>query len=325
VEHLTIPLLEKLTSPGPRLQWISGWLINEIWSGTLFNTLGPTEYLRKGEEVVNNFEVLISSSAPRVYDELLSQNNPDRGILTALADKDTAVVVFDGLSLREIPMMIRLAEKSRCTVKEVGCSCASIPSETISFINRELPCGRIGPSQLQGRKELKEKGIAIYYTPHPTQRVSIEDATQSIIVWSAFPDNTYTDSGAKFENHFENINVQFETAWMNTVQQIKGKSRVIITSDHGYVFFGTGMDFLRTSAETKVLNNYFGNNRFAFLSEKPSPPVSDDIVVDTANQVAMVRGRVRTRSTGESATKLYRHGGLSLMEMLVPWIVLEVE
>jgi hypothetical protein len=299
--------------------------MNEIWSGTLFNTLGPTEYLRKGEEAVNNFEVLISSSAPRVYDELLSQNNSDRGILTALADKDTAVVVFDGLSLREIPMMIRLAEKSRCTVKKVGYSCASIPSETISFINRELPCGRIGPSQLQGRKELKEKGIAIYYTPHPTQRISIEDTTQSIFVWSAFPDNTYTDSGAKFENHFENINVQFETAWMNTVQQIKGKSRVIITSDHGYVFFGTGMDFLRTSVETKVLNDYFGNNRFAFLSEKPSPPVSDDIVVDTANQVAMVRGRVRTRSTGESATKLYRHGGLSLMEMLVPWIVLEVE
>lgn len=325
MEYLTIPLLEKLISPGPRLSWISEWLMNDVWNGARYNALGPTEYLRKGEEDVNNLEVLISSSAPRIYDELLSQNSPDKGILSVLVDKDTAVVVFDGLSLREVPMMIRLAEKSRFTIKEVGCSYASIPSETLSFVNRELPFGRIGPSQLQTRKELKERGIVAYYTSHPTQRVSVEDTGQATFIWSAFPDNTYNDSGAKFESHFENISTQFETAWMNTVQQIKGRHRIIITSDHGYVFFGTGMDFLRTSAETKVLNDYFGNNRFVFLSEKPSPPDSDDIVIDTVRQVAMVRGRVRTRSTGDSATKLYRHGGLTLMEMLLPWLVLEVE
>jgi hypothetical protein len=33
---------------------------------------------------------------------------------------------------------------------------------------------------------------------------------------------------------------------------------------------------------------------------------------------------VKTHSTGEAATKLYKHGGLSLMEMLTPWIKIEV-
>lgn len=47
-------------------------------------------------------------------------------------------------------------------------------------------------------------------------------------------------------------------------------------------------------------------------------------VVTPPAQIAMVKGRVKTKSTGEAAVKLYKHGGLSLMEMLTPWVVLGV-
>lgn len=323
MEYLSIPLLGKLTDPGPRLPWISDWLIKDVWSNSFYETLSPTEYLKRGEDTVNRFEVLVASTADRTYRELLAPPAQDKTILNVLSDKETAVVIFDGLSLREIPIMLQLADKSHLKVKEAVYSHAAAPSETLDFVNREFNCGRIGPSQLQGRTELKSRSIAAYYTSNPIQRVVITDDNMAILIWSAFPDNTYTDSGAKFENHFENIHVQFETAWMNSVQQIKGKKRIIITSDHGYAFFGTGMDFIRTSAEIRELNDYFGNNRYAFLSDKPTPPESDDIVIDADKHVAMVKGRIRTKSTGESAAMLYRHGGLSLMEMLTPWIVLE--
>lgn len=104
----------------------------------------------------------------------------------------------------------------------------------------------------------------------------------------------------------------------------KGEKQDHHTSDHGYIFFGTGMDFVRSSQETQKLNEYFGNDRYAYLKENPNPPLSDDIIRDTNRHVALIKGRVKTRSTGEAATKLYKHGGLSLMEMLTPWIVLEV-
>jgi hypothetical protein len=39
----------------------------------------------------------------------------------------------------------------------------------------------------------------------------------------------------------------------------------------------------------------------------------------------MLRGRIKNRPRGPSSNKVYRHGGLSLMEMLTPWIVLEKE
>lgn len=316
-------MLDRLTQSGQRLPWIKRWLLDEIWSSDRYNTMTRMDYLKSGEEAVNNFEMLISSTADRIYGELLAGPGPERNILSLLADKGTAVVVIDGLSLREVPTFVKLAETSGFKIEAKDCSLAAIPSETMDFIDREFQCGRIGPSQLPGRRELTDKGITAIYTTTPTQSLGHYDDATSLLIWSSFPDNTYNDAGARFESHFEHIHVQFETLWMNTVQQAKNKNRIVITSDHGYVFFGTAMDFPRSPSETRILNECFGNNRYVRLSEKPDHPKTDDIIVDTGKQVAMIKGRIRARSTGEAATKLYRHGGLSLMEMLTPWMVLE--
>ncbi len=324
MEHFNLSLLEKLTNAGPRLPWIKKWLIEEIWSRSHYHAVSPIAYLKKGEESVNRFETLIAASADRIYDELLSLPDTGKSLFNVLSDSQTAVVVFDGLSLREIPIMIKLAEKSGFKIEETSCSHAAIPSETMTFAERELKCTGVGPSQIAGRRELTDRGITALYSGSPTQSIGNIKENTALLVWSAFPDNTYNDSGARFDHHFEHIHVQFETAWMNTVQQIKGKNRIIITSDHGYIFFGTGMDSVRSSQETQKLNDYFGNDRYAYLKENPHPPPSDDIIIDARRQVALVKGRVKTRSTGEAAAKLYKHGGLSLMEMLTPWIVLEV-
>ena len=321
LDHL---ILDRLTKPGPRLPWITQWLLDEVWSDERYETLSRAEYLKGGEETVNNFEILISAAADGVYNELLAGPAPEKNIFKQLADEKTAVVVIDGLSLRELPTIVKLAGVSGFTVTEKGCSLAAVPSETMDFIEREFACGRIGPSQLPGRGELTSRGITAIYTASPTQNLGTYDEKTSLLIWSAFPDNTYNDAGARFESHFEHIHLQFETLWTNTVQRIRNKKRIVITSDHGYVFFGTGMDFVRNLTEIRALNEYFGNNRSVRLSENPDYPKTNDIVVDEGKQVAMIKGRIRTRSTGEAATKLYRHGGLSLMEMFAPWIVLEI-
>lgn len=323
--NLTLSLLDQLTYPGPRLPWIRKWLIEDVWNRQLYESRKPTEYLMQGEWAVNNFESIISATADRVYGEFPVPSESDKSFLKILSDKNAAVVVFDGLSLREIPIILQLSESSGLKVKKTDCSCAAIPCETIDFVERELGCGRVAPSQLPGRKDLRDKGITVVYTNNITQPVSDADPDNALLVWSSFPDNTYRDSGAKFVNHFEHIHVRFETAWMNIVQRLKNRKRIIITSDHGYVFFGTGMDFplISQDRESRELNAYFGNDRYAILSENPDPPESDNIFVDTQKQVAMLKGRVKTRSTGEAAAKLYKHGGLSLMEMFIPWVELE--
>ncbi len=324
MEIMDQALFNKLTEPGSRLAWIIEWLLEEVWSPERYQTLSPVEFLRSGEEKINRFEMLAASAADRIYGELLSVPDPSRNLLGALSDPNTAVVVFDGLSIREAPMILALAYKSGLPVSLTGTSQAAIPSETMDFIERELPCGHIAPSQLQTRRELREKGIVAIYSKDITQPLSGEYEHSPLLVWSSFPDVTYKDSGARFESHFENIHTLFETAWINIVQAIKGKQRIIITSDHGYIFFGTGMDFPRNSSEMRGLNACFGNDRNVSLEKKSDIPVSDDIYRCESQKTAMIKGRVRTKSTGDAARKLYKHGGLSLMEMITPWIELEV-
>lgn len=323
MQGLTRGLLDDLIMPGPRLPWIKKWLIEEVWTLPLYNSMSHIEYLKAGEDKVNRFEELASFTADRIYMELLSPPETGKSLLNVLRE-DTAVVVFDGLSLREIPIILKLSERSGIRVNEVDSSIAAIPSETMDFVEREFQCGKVSPTSLQTRSELKNRGITAVYTNNITQGINAPDGNSPLLVWSAFPDNTYKDSGSKFENHFDNIHIQFETAWMHTVQQIKGRKTIIITSDHGYVFFGTGMDRTSSDREIRELNNYFGNNRNKSLSDSPHPPKSDDIIIDEGKGIAIIKGRIKTRSTGDAATKLYKHGGLSLMEMLTPWVVLEV-
>ena len=44
-------------------------------------------------------------AAARLYGELLANPAPERSLMGVLKDADVAVVVFDGISLREIPML----------------------------------------------------------------------------------------------------------------------------------------------------------------------------------------------------------------------------
>jgi hypothetical protein len=116
----------------------------------------------------------------------------------------------------------------------------------------------------------------------------------------------------------------YGTAWRNTVMQISRGRRIVITSDHGYIFFGAGFDSTRPNDVCALLDQ----DRFkVFGADEKMPNRTDEpgLQVFDEKRLAMLRGRIKNRPKGPSANKVYRHGGLSLMEMLTPWIVLEKE
>lgn len=316
-------VFERLTTPGPRLPWLQEWLLGEVWSRARYDAMNPIEYLERGESKVNALEEIIAASAPRVYDELTVDPSPERDLRAFLMNqRPSTAVVFDGLSLREIPAALNLVERSGLSVVEVGLAFAATPSETMDFVAQRLRVGNIAPSQLPTRGELRDAGISAFYYNAPTQRHTLDRDAQSLLLWSAFPDQTYTDSGARFKEHFQEIHTLFESAWMNTVQQIPRGRKILVTSDHGYVFFGSNLSFARNNAAVRPLTQLMGGERFYRLGsgDVPSHP---DLAILQHRGVAMIRGRVQTHSTGQSSSKLYKHGGLSLMEMLTPWIVLQ--
>jgi len=315
-------IILKLSDPGLRIPWLWEWLKNDVWSVQRYTNLKTDDYLREGERQVCALEDVIASAADRTYLELVQKNLSGRSILEMLKDHQTAVIVFDGLSIREMPLIETLSNKSGFRILESGYAVASVPSETLEFIHQNLSLENVGPSQLPTRRELKEKGIKVVYAESSSASPNL-DYKEPLLVWSAFPDNKYLDSDARFAEHFGNIHTLFESAWINLVQGVRGKRRIVITSDHGYIYFGTGLDVQRSNKDQKILNDYFGNDRNKVISNGPVPN-QNDIYLDAARNVAVIKGRVKTRSTGAAAQKLYKHGGLSLMEMLVPWVVLEI-
>src|SRR5712692_8426903 len=162
---LTREALERLIAPGARLPWIQEWLLGSVWTAQRYETLGALRYLERGERDVNDLEEVLAAAAPRVYDELLDAPAADRDIRKFLdgAPGSCAAVIFDGLSLREIPLLLRLAARSGLVAQAVGTSLAAVPSETVDFVETRLGAGRISPSQLPTRRDLKDRGIAAYY------------------------------------------------------------------------------------------------------------------------------------------------------------------
>jgi len=323
VPSFTREMFSRICEPGPRLDWLAGWLTGCVWSPERFAQMPPAAYLEQGERIVNEVEEVIAAAAPRVYDEL-TVVPPDRDLARFLDGSDrSVVVVFDGLSLRELPGLLRLAEQSGLKTVETGVNLAALPSETLDFIEQRLGCPRCAPSQLTGRRDLRERGAAAYYYGHPGERHALDDAARCLLLWSAFPDNTYSDSGARFVEHFAHIQSQLQSAWNATVMSAPRGRRILVTSDHGYVFLGSGLSFARSPADLRQLSAYLGGERHARISERGEPPTDADLMVYKDRDVAVLKGRVQPHPPGPAAGKLYKHGGLSLMEMLTPWLLLE--
>ncbi|MGO8744421.1 MAG: hypothetical protein ACLQNE_00395 [Thermoguttaceae bacterium] len=303
------------------------WLMEEVWSEGNYCGKQPEPYLQEGEQVVNEMEQVIAAAANRIYDELLQPVPADRNLREFLTSgAPCAAVVFDGLSLREMPLLKTLAGQSGLRIVEERWSLAAIPSETVDFVAGRLGVGMISPSQLPTCGQLRSSGIATYYLEQVNQRRMLDPSAPALLVWSAFPDYRYKERDARFPELFENLHNMLMTAWQNSVQDILQNApgrRILVTSDHGYVFFGSGCSFSWDNPAVAPLTSYFGGERFARLADRPDPPQHRGIAILQDCGVAMVRGRVQTHPRGEGSHKLYKHGGLSLMEMLVPWVVME--
>jgi hypothetical protein len=319
---LNSDLLRRLTSPEPRLPWITDWLLKEVWSPERFKAAEPEDYLVQGEQAVHAFEELLVSSAGQFYDELAAASVQAPGLLENLA-ASSAVVVFDGASLREIPLFLGKAEESGFHVVEAVVGMAALPSTTTAFVSTRLIGKEVAPKNLPQRKELKENGIRAFYMDDAISTHQVKPVNgETILIWSAFPDITYQDSDARFARHFADMQKLYDTAWRNTVMQIPRGRRIVITSDHGYIFFDAGLDSMRPNDVCKWLDQ----DRFKVFGageKMPNRANEPGLQVFEERRLAMLRGRIKNRPKGPSANKVYRHGGLSLMEMLTPWIVLE--
>jgi hypothetical protein len=178
----------------------------------------------------------------------------------------------------------------------------------------------ISPSALHTRRELREQGIQAYWIRQPTDQVRIEDESETVLLWMRFPDMRFMDTHAASADLFDSIWDMLQTVWLRTVQRVPDSRPVLVTSDHGYIFLGPGLSEPRLDGVDRPLE---GKRYREFSATEELPERRSGLWIDPARRLAVVAGRVHNRPQATSpSNSMYRHGGLSLMEMLTPWLVL---
>lgn len=236
-----------------------------------------------------------------------------------------AVLILDGLSLRELPWLLQGAKERGLTVHDVSVNASELPGETNAFA-RALGFG--SRSQLQNNGG----GLAHKLQPAYTECVDMPwkdcegliNSTPNWVFWHHWPDSKVHDGagagqGLDILTRDAAEQLSSDDFWA-FVERLATGRRLVITSDHGYAATGLFPD-----AEGEVgqfLKKTFSSGRSASGAGNTGPfvpPVALQINSPHGAHL-LALGRLKWRSQGGYPT--LTHGGLSLLEVLSPFVEL---
>lgn len=260
-----------------------------------------TNYFSELEPWLSSFEQAIYDLDPRVYETIISKSSRRSQVDKTMDLSNYALVVMDGLSLRESFLLSKNLREKWDT--QLTYDVTTLPTDTCFFSLRHL--GTNAPSELKKRKNL----------PYDFEEiVNIEDLAKintsekkKLIIWVREPDKTLHEFREKFR--IDDISQAYEKAKniSNALIPILRENfhRVDLTSDHGYV---------TDPHSWKCLEDFPSDLRYTIT------------IPDTMKQYCMkcreywlLIGRYNTLKRGRHGN--IRHGGLSLMEAITPWLI----
>lgn len=236
-----------------------------------------------------------------------------------------AVLILDGLSLRELPWLLQGATERGFTIHRVSASASELPGETNQFA-RAL--GFASRSQLQNNGG----GLAHKLQPSRTECVDMPwkdcegliDGTPNWVFWHHWPDSKVHDgagAGQGLDILVRDAAQQLSSdEFWTFVERIATGRRLVITSDHGYAASGYFPD--ADGEVGQFLKKTFSSGRSTAGTTDAGPfvpPVALQINGPHGEHL-MALGRWKWKSQGGYPT--LTHGGLSLLEVLSPFVEL---
>jgi hypothetical protein len=233
-----------------------------------------------------------------------------------------AVLVLDGLSLREVPLFLSGAEAHGLEIIAARPTGAELPGETRSFA-RALGFGQ--------RSALSAGGHSPRFAEARTDTTNVpwEECIQRItpetawFFWHHWPDERLhalaePGHGGAAAFSAETQKVLASDGFWGLVKRLATGRRVVITSDHGY---GVTSDFPdATESQATYLKDVFGGGRAASGSGASAawhPPL-DLRITNGSGDHRLVLGRRKWKSRGGYPS--LAHGGLTVLEVLCPFI-----
>lgn len=237
-----------------------------------------------------------------------------------------AILILDGLSLREAPWLIQGATERGYTIRKSTALGSELPAETTAFANA------LGFSQ---RSALENNGASgTHKLPGAATEagdlpfadcVNRVGSQPGYVFWHHWPDVQMHDLAgpglavgklAK-ETHPRLMSEDF---W-SFVERLTTGRRLVITGDHGYAATGLFPD-LDDKHQANHMKDVFKGQRFADGSATDAPwmPPVERTLTTAHGTHRYVLGRRKWKSPSGYPT--LQHGGLSLLEVFVPFIEL---
>lgn len=234
-----------------------------------------------------------------------------------------AVLILDAFSLREAPWILHQAADRGFVIHNARPTCAELPANTTPFAKA------LGFSQ---RSALGNNGAGnshVFLGAH-TESLDIawDDCANLIgsetdwVFWHHWPDHRlhdHDDPGKGLQTLAAEVETHLESdSFWSLVDRLATGRRLVITSDHGYAASGQFTDTNKDQSD--YLKNRYKSGRSINSSEEPGdwvPPI--DLAIESAHgRNLFVNGRRKWRSHGGYPT--LTHGGLSILEVTVPFI-----
>jgi len=231
-----------------------------------------------------------------------------------------AVLILDALSLRDLPALLGGAQARGITPAQVAVTGAEVPSDTTPFAKA------LG---VPTRASLKNNHAPGTFLLQSTQRatdvlnVPFADcgvpATRDVFIWHEFQDAD-VHSNKPSDSVFNHYSAQLQSGeFWDFVNRLRQGRKLVITADHGYAtsqYFSTNITEPDLVAK---LRDDFSASRF-----KPSTAPWDrfylpPIILDTGTNHVLT-GQISWAVQGGFPKRC--HGGLSLLEVAVPWVEL---
>lgn len=325
---LDADVLHRLTNGTPEEAWrvIIDKAV-EIASKPLTAGKAPSEVTKRDREI-GALDYFLSSSGWDLWQAFgdTVERTSDRLIRWWVEPYSAkAVLILDGLSLRELPWLLQGAKDRGFTLHEITANASELPGETNEFAQA---LGFGNRSQLQNNGG----GLAHKLQPASTECVDypwkdcagLVNAAPNWVFWHHWPDSKVhgaagAGQGLDTLTHDTANQLSSDDFWA-FVERLATGRRLVITSDHGYAATGYFPD--ADGEVGQFLKATFSSGRSKAGTGETGPfvpPVALQINSPHGEHLLAV-GRWKWKSQGGYPTMT--HGGLSLLEVLSPFVEL---
>lgn len=329
MSSFTADLLESVSCGTPQQAWSDiAEVLWQTFSAPLAPAVADAEVVKR-DRSITELENTLSGSCWDLWQEFESTVPKTSEAIVEFWTRiqgGKAVLILDGLSLRETPWLIEQAAERGYTIHTSGPRGTELPCETSPFAKA------LGFAQ---RSALENNGAG---SAHKLADAATESSSlnwkdcmglvghqQHVVFWHHWPDCRMHDLSVPGEGVHKlaretHEHLTSDDFW-SFVDRIATGRRLVITSDHGYAACGLFPDLVDKD-QVEYMKKLFKSRRTVTSDNEGAawvPPIDMRLATNNGSH-RYVLGRRKWKSAGGYPT--LHHGGLSLLEVFVPFIEL---